>query len=28
MNIFWSHYSIGLKPTCVDAFDKGPLFCL
>jgi len=28
MNIFWSHYSIGLKTTFVDACDKGPLFCL
>jgi len=28
MNIFLSHYSTGLKATHVDAFDKGPIFCL
>jgi hypothetical protein len=28
LNIFWSHYSIGHKPTYVDACDKGLLFCL
>jgi len=25
LNISWPHYSIGLKPTYVDSFDKGPL---
>ena len=26
LNICWPLYSIGLKPTYVDSFDKGPLF--